>query len=41
MKLLLVEDEKRMSEALCEILRQEKYDIDAFSDGISGLPYQR
>ena len=41
MKLLLVEDEKRMSEALCEILRQEKYDIDAFSDGISGLDAAR
>ena len=37
MKILLVEDEKRMSEALCEILRQEKYDTDAFADGISGL----
>ena len=41
MKLLLVEDEKRMSEALCEILRQEKYDVDAFSDGISGLDAAR
>ena len=37
MKILLVEDEERMSEALCAILRQEKYDIDAFYDGISGL----
>ena len=41
MKILLVEDEKRMSEALCEILRQEKYDADAFSDGISGLDAAR
>lgn len=41
MKLLLVEDEKRMSEALCEILRQEKYDTDAFADGISGLDAAR
>ncbi len=41
MKILLVEDEKRMSEALCEILRQEKYDTDAFSDGISGLDAAR
>lgn len=41
MKILLVEDEKRMSEALCEILRQEKYDTDTFSDGISGLDAAR
>jgi DNA-binding response OmpR family regulator len=41
MKLLLVEDENRMSEALCEILRQEKYDTDAFADGISGLDAAR
>lgn len=36
MKILLVEDEKRMSEALSEILRQEKYDADVCYDGISG-----
>lgn len=36
MKVLLVEDEKRMSEALSEILRQEKYDTDVFYDGITG-----
>ncbi len=36
MKLLLVEDEKRMSDALCAILRQEKYDVDPCLDGISG-----
>lgn len=37
MKILLVEDEKRMAQALCEILRQEKYDVDHCLDGISGL----
>ena len=37
MRLLLVEDEKRMAQALCEILRREKYDVDHFADGISGL----
>lgn len=37
MKLLLVEDEKRMAQALCEILRQEKYDVDHYADGASGL----
>lgn len=37
MKLLLVEDEKRMAQALCEILRLEKYEVDHYADGISGL----
>lgn len=37
MRLLLIEDEKRMAQALCEILRQEKYDVDHCADGIDGL----
>lgn len=37
MKILLVEDEKRMAQALCEILRLEKYDVDSFSNGLDGL----
>ena len=37
MRLLLVEDEKRMAQALCEILRLEKYEVDHATDGISGL----
>ena len=37
MKVLLVEDEKRMAQALCEILRLEKYEVDCYEDGISGL----
>lgn len=37
MRLLLVEDEKRMAQALCEILRLEKYEVDHFADGIDGL----
>ncbi|MCD8025459.1 MAG: response regulator transcription factor [Clostridiales bacterium] len=37
MRLLLVEDEKRMSQALCEIFKLEKYEVDCFADGISGL----
>lgn len=37
MRILLVEDEKRMGEALCEILRQEKYEVDCFTDGLTGL----
>ena len=31
MRLLLVEDEKRMAEALCELLRLEKYDVDHYA----------
>ncbi|MGI6006859.1 MAG: response regulator transcription factor [Ruminococcus sp.] len=37
MKILLVEDETRMAQALCEILRQEKYDADCRYDGLEGL----
>ncbi len=37
MRLLLVEDEKRMAQALCEILRLEKYQVDHYADGKSGL----
>ncbi len=37
MRLLLIEDEKRMAQALCEILRLEKYEVDYYADGISGL----
>lgn len=36
MKLLLVEDEKRLAQAVCEILRQENYEVDLCYDGISG-----
>lgn len=37
MRILLVEDEKRMAEALCEILRLEKYEVDHFENGLEGL----
>lgn len=37
MRILLVEDERRMAQALCEILRVEKYEVDHYADGISGL----
>lgn len=37
MRVLLVEDEKRMAQALCEILRQKKYDVDHCADGLEGL----
>lgn len=37
MRILLVEDEKRMAQALCEILRLEKYEVDHFDNGTEGL----
>ncbi len=37
MRILLVEDEKRMAQALCEILRLEKYEVDHYSNGPEGL----
>lgn len=36
MKLLLVEDEKRMADALVEILQMENYDVEVFYDGMQG-----
>lgn len=39
MKLLLVEDEKQLSEALSQILINNKYNVDAVYDGESGLEY--
>ena len=36
-RLLLVEDEERMAQALCEILRQESYEVDHCADGLEGL----
>jgi len=36
-RILLVEDEKRMAQALCEILRQEKYEVDHCAAGLDGL----
>lgn len=37
MRLLLIEDEKRMAQALCQILRLEKYEVDHYANGIDGL----
>lgn len=37
MKLLLVEDEKRMAQALIELLRQEHYEVDHCADGITAM----
>ena len=37
MRILLVEDEKRMAQALCQILRLEKYEVDHCAGGYDGL----
>ncbi len=37
MRLLLVEDEKRMAQALTQLLRLEGYEVDWFGDGADGL----
>ena len=37
MRILLVEDEKRMAQALCELLRLEKYEVDHYANGLDGL----
>ena len=37
MRILLIEDELRMAQALCEILKLEKYEVDHCADGLSGL----
>ena len=37
MRILLLEDEKRMAQALCEILRLEKYAVDHYANGTEGL----
>lgn len=39
MKLLLVEDERELSEALFQILTNNKYSVDAVYDGDDGLDY--
>ncbi|MBQ7653024.1 MAG: response regulator transcription factor [Clostridia bacterium] len=39
MKILVAEDEKRMNRALCEILRQEGYDVDSVENGGDALSY--
>lgn len=36
MKLLLIEDEQRMAQALAELLRLEHYEVDLYADGLSG-----
>jgi len=39
MKVLVVEDEVRLSEALSQIMKEQKYQVDVANDGIDGLDY--
>lgn len=39
MQILVVEDEVRLADTLCEILRQNKYTVDSANDGEDGLYY--
>lgn len=41
MRLLLAEDERYLSSALCEILSKQKYDVDPVYEGESALAYIR
>ncbi len=37
MKILVVEDEKRMAQALCQLLRLERYEVDHCDNGLDAL----
>lgn len=39
MRILIVEDEKRLSDALTQIMREQKYTVDAVYDGEDGYQY--
>lgn len=39
MHLLIVEDEKRLADVLAQILKEQKYTVDAVYDGVDGLTY--
>lgn len=41
MRLLVIEDEDALAEALCEILKQNSYMVDTVNNGIEGLDYAR
>ncbi len=41
MRILVVEDEKRLSDALCHILKEQKYMVDAVYDGDAGYDYAK
>ncbi len=39
MNILVIEDEKRLADSICEIVRAQKYSCDAVYDGEDGLAY--
>lgn len=39
MRLLLIEDERHLSEALCHVLKAQQYTVDAVYDGEAGIDY--
>ena len=39
MRILLVEDERRLADAIGQILKSQKYIVDIFYDGTTGLDY--
>ncbi len=39
MKILVIEDDLRLGDSLCELLRTHNYDAELVSDGIEGLDY--
>lgn len=39
MKVLIVEDEKRLAQALGQIMEEQKYSVDIVYDGEDGLDY--
>jgi len=39
MKILVVEDEVRLADALSQIMKEQKYQVDVANDGIDGLDY--
>lgn len=41
MRILIVEDEKRLADALCQILSEQKYMVDAVHNGNDGLEYAK
>lgn len=41
MRLLIIEDEEALADALCEILKQHSYMADTVSNGLDGLDYAR
>ena len=39
MKILLIEDEKQLTDALANIFKKEKYSVDIVADGAEGLEF--